>query len=337
MSNIYNYVEKYGDELIEEVRPLDALVFARIAYIHIEELKEKLPFNITDLNNYLHLIKISSKDQKLINLLSKKNRYKDLCIERCSNIFDEEKREQFFAVTINLMNHSSFITFRGTNKSVTGLIEDLDMSYKVIPSQIDAIKYLEEENLKSIYLGGHSKGGNLAIYAFLNSKFLKRKMIKKVFNFDGPGLLEIKNNKEVKKIDNYYPECSIVGRILNGIGNVNTIKSNKYGIEGHNIYNWVIKDSEFEQSLFLKESDIFSSATISFLNNVSKERIKVIIDYLYELIKRREFDLKKIDFQEFKNLILNAPIITDIEKKELLKYIKVFIKVSLPDVRKKEK
>ena len=145
MGNIYNYIENYCNDEIDEITYLDALIFSRLSYVHIEKLQDKLPFSIMDLNNYLNHLKISSKDKKLINLLSMKKRFKNLYIERCLNIEDDNKREQFFAVTIHLPHNNFFIAFRGTNKSIVGLIEDLDMSYKVIPSQEEAVSYLEGE------------------------------------------------------------------------------------------------------------------------------------------------------------------------------------------------
>ena len=144
MENIYDYIEKYGNEELCEINELDALIFARLSYIHIEELKNKLPFNITDLYNYLHLIKVSGRDKKLVELLSKKKRFKDLIIDNCYNVFNPNEVIQFCAINILLTDNTVFIAFRGTDKSIVGLMEDIDMSYKVIPSEICATSYLND-------------------------------------------------------------------------------------------------------------------------------------------------------------------------------------------------
>ena len=219
MKNIYDYIIECGNNELMEINELDALIFTRLSYIHIENLCNKLPFRIDDLNNYLDQIKISSKDKKLVNLLSQSRRFKDLVIKRCNFVFDEKKIVQFFALTILLPNNRLFIAFRGTDKSLTGLMEDLELSYREIPSQILAIQYIENENsLKKIYMGGHSKGGNLAQYAFLKSNLLLKRRIVKVYNFDGPGLLDNKKSVFSYKIINYYPNCSIIGRMLDSVG-----------------------------------------------------------------------------------------------------------------------
>ena len=95
MNNIYNYIEQYGNNDLIDINELDALIFTRLSYVHIEDLREKLPFRIEDLNNYIDKIKISSKDKKLVNLLSKTKRFKDIIINRCKYVFNEKKLFSF--------------------------------------------------------------------------------------------------------------------------------------------------------------------------------------------------------------------------------------------------
>ena len=335
MENIYDYIEKYGNEELCEINELDALIFARLSYIHIEELKNKLPFNITDLYNYLHLIKVSGRDKKLVELLSKKKRFKDLIIDNCYNVFNPNEVIQFCAINILLTDNTVFIAFRGTDKSIVGLMEDIDMSYKVIPSEICATSYLNDsKKYKKIYLGGHSKGGNLAVYSFLNANLLIKRKVKKVFNFDGPGLLNKKQSVFENRIINYYPNTSIIGRMLNGIGEYRVFKS-KYGLEGHNIYNWEVDNNKLKRSVFTSLSNEFSDATKRILSNISRERREVIISYFYEVINRRKINIKDFKFQDLKDLINDIPILTEIEKEELSRYFKIFVKVSMPQVNKK--
>ena len=337
MNNIYNYIEQYGNNDLIDINELDALIFTRLSYVHIEDLREKLPFRIEDLNNYIDKIKISSKDKKLVNLLSKTKRFKDIIINRCKYVFNEKKVIQFFAITIILPDNSLFISFRGTDRSLTGLMEDLELSYGEIPSQILAKSYIDEEpRLKKLYLGGHSKGGNLAQYAFLKSSILMKKRINRVYNFDGPGLLDERKSVFDYKIMNYYPNCSVIGRMLDSVGEKKVIKSLKKGIEGHNIYNWEIANDKFKNSSFTSLSDNFFIANTNLLKSIKIERRKIIINYFCQLLEKRKIQLTEFKFSEFRELINSMPEITEFEKDELIKYIKVLIKSLMPEISHKD-
>ncbi len=327
---IYNYILNNNDSL-NKINYLDALIFSRISYIHIEKIEDKLPFTINDLNNYLPLIKVSSMDKKLINYLKDSKRFKDILITRCKNIFDKEKIEQFFGITFLLPNKDLFISFRGTDKSMIGLMEDLDMSYKTIPSQIDALNYLEEEKgHKNIYIGGHSKGGNLSMYALINASLLKRMRIKKVYNFDGPGFLNLDNNYlNVKnKIISFYPNCSIVGRLMNNDSKRIVFKASKKGIEGHNIYNWKVENNEFVASEFLEISNKLKENTDNLLKEIEINKRGMIIKSLYSIFDKNTFNnIKTNGIVEVKKIIESIPNINKLEKELLLNYFILLIKI----------
>ena len=336
MENIYDYIEKHGNEELNEINEVDALIFTRLSYIHIEELRNKLPFNIVDLKNYLHLIKVSVKDKKLVELLSKAKRYKDLVIDNCYNVFNPNEVIQFCAINILLSNNDAFIAFRGTDKSIVGLMEDIDMSYKDVPSEICGSLYLNDmKKYRKLYLGGHSKGGSVAIYAFLNANLLTKRRVKRVYNFDGPGLLNMKQSVFIGRIINFYPNTSIIGRMLNRVGEYRVIKS-KYGLEGHNIYNWEIDNNKLKRSSFTSKSNEFYDANKRLLSKISKERRERIISYFYNIMSKRNINLRDFKWQDLKDIIDEMTDITKEEREELLNYLKVFIKVSMPKIEKIE-
>jgi hypothetical protein len=123
--------------------------------------------------------------------------------------------------------------------------------------------------------------------------------------------------------------------MLNPIGKICVLNCNKTGIKAHNIYNWIIKGNKFELSTFNSDRDSFALATKNFMSKINEKRREVIINYIYELIKRRELDISNFDLTAIKKLINSSPNLKDIEKEELIKYVKVFIKVSLPEIGKK--
>ena len=331
--NILDYVNKNKELINDKINTLDAMVFSRLAYIHFEELLDKLPLKIKELPKYIENIKINSHDKKLINYLKDNPRFNDLEIIRCKNILDKEKEEQFCAITIQLPNNYRFIAFRGTNKNIIGYKEDMNMSFMEIPSQIDAKKYVDEEKtLDYLYLGGHSKGGNLSMYAGVNTSIMKKRQIKRIYNFDGPGFLKIDNKfiKMKKKMVNYFPESCIVGRLMYNDNYINPVVTNKLGIEAHNLYNWKINNNDLEYGILKKCSDEFHEACIDAIENISVERKKLIINYLFNLIINGNIkNIKELTMDDVKKILNNTPKITKEEKSYLMNLMKKMLRCSI--------
>ena len=116
-----------------------------------------------------------------------------------------------------------FVSYSGTDDTILGWKEDLNMAYQMpVPSQEEAVEYLEKtvpHDGRMIRIGGHSKGGNLAIYAAVMCYDRLKRRIIGIYNNDGPGflesMLERKSYLEVKdRIKTIVPETSIVGMLL---------------------------------------------------------------------------------------------------------------------------
>ena len=334
MKNICDYAINYQNEKIENINELDALIFARLSYIHFEEIIDKVPLKIGEIPNYEKLLKINFRDKKLINILKTSLRYKDLEIINCENILDSDKEEQFFAMTIRLLNKDIVVSFRGTNKNLIGFKEDLNMSYGTIPSQISALEYINKiTKYRKMYLVGHSKGGNLAMYAGANLPFIKQRKLVSIYNFDGPGFLtsDSKCKKIQDKIINFYPETCIVGRMLENTAKCNVIRTNTFGIEAHNVYSWMIDDNMLVRGNFSTNSDEFASACETFILNVEPASRKIIVDFLYEMTIKGEIkNLKELNLDAAKEIIAKIPRISKQEKNSLITLMKSFMKALLP-------
>ena len=334
--NIYDYINNNNEELIE-INELDALIFARLAYIHIEMIKDKLPISIYNLSKIKNL-KINKKDLELLNLLKNNKRFKDLQIIRCEDILDKDKEEQFMAITIMIDSETVFISFRGTDKNIIGFKEDMNMCYGIIPSQMSSKDYLNSEKIyNNIYIGGHSKGGNLAMYSGIYCDSLHKRHIRKIYNFDGPGFLKLDNNfyKMKNKIINYFPESSVVGRMMYNDSTIYAVKSNKEGIEAHNVYYWIINDNTLKLGKLKKISNDFKEGCDHILEAIPNTRKKVIIDYIYSLMLKGEIsNIKELNIKKIKLLLDNSPKLTIEEKNELINFFKILIKAMLPKINK---
>lgn len=338
--NIFDYIISTKNEKLVELNTLDALIFTRLSYIHFEKITDKLPITINNLSNHLKDIHPSKLDKELIRLLKESKRFCDITIIRCRHISNSLQEEEFTAITILLPNKDKFISFRGTSKKLYDFKEDINMSFKEVPSSIDALKYLKEETkYHKLYLGGHSKGGHLAMFAASHINYFKALRINKIYNFDGPGFLEIdKSLKQIKnKIINYFPEGSIVGRIMLNPTPIIAIKTNKQGIEAHNLYNWKVEDNALVVGKLSSKSNEFHNICLHLLEVISKEKREMVINYIFLLIQRGEIkSIKELKITKIKAIINKSPHLLKEEKEELLKFFKILIQCSIPKIINKK-
>ena len=167
MANFLNYLEKNQKSFTEEAfNIVDSLILAYLSYLHFPNTKTKL--------KDLSVLKSAKtkKNKEFIKRVIASNRYKD--VELCFYVEDTNDliEKQFSAVTFLLPDNTMYISFRGTDSTLTGWKEDFNMSFMLpVPAQKEALNYVEKITKlipRKFYIGGHSKGGNLAVYAGCN-------------------------------------------------------------------------------------------------------------------------------------------------------------------------
>ena len=251
MSNIIDYIKWRGDLSFSQapINEIDNIILARFSY---------LPFKYIELNDMETIESISNKmkdfdierflwddDKEFIQILGQANRYKNLKTLNYVEIFDGAAEKQFAAITIMLPNKISYISFRGTDSSLVGWKEDFNMGFmENVPSQKEAVNYLNniaKKNRDKLIIGGHSKGGNLAVYSAIFCEDKIKNRIERVINADGPGfdksVIQTENYKKIlNKIETYIPQSSIVGRLLEHEEEYQVVKSIQKGVMQHDIY-----------------------------------------------------------------------------------------------------
>ena len=296
MMNIFDYVEKYGNLTFNEkdFNDIDNLVFCSLSYLN---------FSLSSINEanhtigylgreYLKIYKFSEikklgipqkNGYKLLKIVINKKRYKNIVLH--NYVYNANKDKQFSAMMFKINNNLEYICFEGTDDLVSGWKEDFEMSYKFpVPSQKDAIKYVNKYvkvNGPDIIIGGHSKGGNLALVSAMFIKQYKQFRIKKVYSNDGPGLREKEYNMgRYRRIKRKYihiiPEHSIVGMLLNNDNNF-VVKTNTRGILSHALAYWMIQDDQLIETKISNKSIEFENNLKLWLEkNNSKEREKLV-------------------------------------------------------------
>lgn len=179
-------------------------------------------------------------------------RFRTMCAHDYLSLFDAEQETQFAAMTFTAKKQFVYVGFRGTDTSLAGWKENFNMAFAdAVPAQHQAARYLEAIAAKTtgpLYVGGHSKGGNLAEYAALKASPETQARIGRVFIHDGPGFKEgTFSDKDYEplqgRIHKTIPTESFVGILLESQAPVHVVKSRAKGLDQHSVFSWEVDDA----------------------------------------------------------------------------------------------
>lgn len=162
-----------------------------------------------------------------------------------------------------------------------------------IPAQREALKYLEEyavNRLEPIRMSGHSKGGNIAVFAAAKADKEIQQRIVEIHNQDGPGFPESMMNDDgylsiIPKIYSFVPESSIVGILLEHMEPHTIIKSKKIGPLQHDPYSWeVMRDDFIHKEHMSGGSQFVDQATTAWLAGMTPEERSELSDVIFDFV-----------------------------------------------------
>lgn len=263
MANIFDYLkdvayDSYYDLPLNE---LDILTLIEITYLSFDNLVSTLPQRLLDLAPQVprEPTMLTSKNRlQLLDELAQHKRFKNCKLSHFINDIDPELQKQFAAMTYRVSLDTYLIVFRGTDDSIIGWKEDFHLTYmKEIPAQKHALRYLKNffahHPKQKVILAGHSKGGNLAIYAASQIEQSLQNQITAVYTFDAPGLhQELTQTAGYQRIMDrskiFIPQGSIIGMMLEIPAHQIIVQSTALGgIAQHDTFSWQIEDKHFVQ------------------------------------------------------------------------------------------
>lgn len=310
---IVDYVQSYGEYNFWRQSPtiVDGLVLATICYADLEVTPfgkiNNFNCTISELGQLVNVDDISRlmwnrvRGERLLSLAADSKRFDDVLMHDYRHDINADVQKQFTAVTFSLNTDAGYIdviAFQGTDDTLTGWKEDLNMSFtRHVPAQQLAVKYLEEIASLSdnkLVLVGHSKGGNLAVYAAMKSSRWTKKRIAAVYDYDGPGFLPntftaLEKVGVAGKIIKVVPENAFFGMLLDSDPYKRLIvRSDGRSIFQHDPLTWLIDDNG---NLELAENvSRLSKLTIRsirrWLTNLSMEQRREFVDGLYRAIAK---------------------------------------------------
>ena len=342
--SIFDYINKYGCYTFEEMEfnVVDNFIFSALAY---SDLGDYVSGNRLDKRTISEVGKAFFKDFdkkqknitavrvgiKVLREVMSTRRYGNLYLYNYSYIGDD--RQQFCALTIEINKKLVYVSYEGTDALISGWHEDFEMSYKFpVLSHRRAIDYLNRHflfNNKDIILGGHSKGGNLALVAGMYANFWVKDRIIKIYMNDSPGLrkkeIESKYYKSVEhKIVSIIPNYSIVGLLFRHSNNFRVIKSNKKGVYAHDMATWIVKDKDILEVQLSSFSKYLDDAMIRWLdryNDLEREKFTESLFMVFDRASVTSLD----DVLNNKKLILKLIVETKDIDKRTKKMLKEFV------------
>lgn len=344
--NIYDYIDNYGMYSFEEkeINEVDKMIFAFLSYAdYTGVFEEKRKLTINEISRML-VLKYKEKDNnivavresnKLLRYIKDVKRYKDCIIS--NYVYIGNKDLQFGALTIEYTKNDLYVSFEGTDQLFSSWKEDFVLSYEFpTASHKLAIKYLNKHltfTKKRVIVGGHSKGGNLALVASMYANMFVRKKIDCIFSGDGPGLLDKEfNSYRYEKIkDKYYhliPDYSFVGLFL-CTGNNKVCKCKYKSLLAHDSLFWEVEEDHFVETELSPLSTEIQKELKEWFYKYNNEEKKVFVANLMSVFERAGVD-SLLDIKEnaskLLNIIYEGKDIKGKDKTILTDFINVLIK-----------
>jgi|GEM_PF-472760 len=306
VSNIITYAKENADVPFS-VKPLNVLDLAVMSQIHYLDLGELDSTGITLAKaheqylskypaRYADLGLIIPQMYPLFVICANSKRYGGIVVKNRESITDDNRVVQFAAVTFKVQTGESIAVFKGTDDTIVGWKEDFYLMFdKPTESQTLAVQYLNKnfgrkKKERDLYVLGHSKGGNLALYSSAYASETVQDRIRSVVNFDGPGFSEgfyktdgFKRIKE--RVYSVIPQLSIVGRLFCHEEKSVVVKSCYVGAYQHDLLSWITEDDCFEVASKLDElSDKVEQKINSVCARLDFDQKRVFVEGLFSLM-----------------------------------------------------
>ena len=327
MGNIYTYLKWRGDLDFSE-RPfgeVDNLVLSELVYmdlagivptaehddsISLEEAAEQAQLQKR------HIMVVGSETEPILFCMARTNRFRHVRLSHYEDILDEETQTQFAALHIELNDGTTYIAFRGTDDNILGWREDFSMSFQLMPAQQHAAEYLQRSMQNPVMryrIGGHSKGGNLAVYASMSCSPSLQEQIVEVYSNDGPGMCEsivdmAEYQNIASKVIRIVPEFSVIGALFEQERPTKIVASSAAGFAQHDERTWQVEGDHLcevaERSQRCKFcNDIFDT----WLESVSMQQREAFTNDFFDALQaggcKRISELSKGGIEEVETIL----------------------------------
>ena len=355
MKNMLDYIKEFGHVSFEEraFSEIDALVLTELEYLPLEKVVPSDEngedfVTVKEIAEYMQEHKqelfdenpmmITQERHEVSQVIAEAPRFQSVKFFAVVSEWDKDTTKQFAAVTVEVEPSVRLVIFRGTDDTLIGWKEDFLMTYSpLVAAQTDAKEYLAKQASLwdgDLMISGHSKGGNLAIYAAATQVEDVQLRIVDIFCFDSPGLyrsvLETKGYQNIVPLAmRYIPQDSLVGLMLESEVPYVIVKSNATGAMQHSAMTWEIEDGQFiKMEKLTKNSQLNDQTFKKWTESVSDEELELFWNVFFELLFSVGIDTVNDLYGEFMHYVqefLKAAGNMDEEKRELLTRIALLL------------
>ena len=348
MKNMLDYIKEFGHVSFEEraFSEIDALVLTELEYLPLEKVVPSDEngenfVTVKEIAEYMQEHKqelfdenpmmITQERHEVSQVIADAPRFQSLKFFGVVSEWDKDTTKQFAAVTVEVEPSVRLVVFRGTDETLIGWKEDFLMTYSpLVAAQTDAKEYLAKQASLfdgDLMVSGHSKGGNLAIYAAATQEEDVQLRIVDIFCFDSPGLyrsvLETKGYQNIVPLAmRYIPQDSLVGLMLESEVPYVIVKSNATGAMQHSAMTWGIEDGQFiKMEKLTKNSQLNDQTFKKWTESVSDEELELFWNVFFELLFSVGIDTVNDLYGQFMHYVqefLKAAGDMDEEKREVL-------------------
>ena len=355
MKNMLDYIKEFGHVSFEEraFSEIDALVLTELEYLPLENVVPSDEngenfVTVKEIAEYMQEHKqelfdenpmmITQERHEVSQVIADAPRFQSLKFFGVVSEWDKDTTKQFAAITVEVEPSVRLVVFRGTDETLIGWKEDFLMTYSpLVAAQTDAKEYLAKQASLwdgDLMVSGHSKGGNLAIYAAATQEEDVQLRIVDIFCFDSPGLyrsvLETKGYQNIVPLAmRYIPQDSLVGLMLESEVPYVIVKSNATGAMQHSAMTWEIEDGQFiKMEKLTKNSQLNDQTFKKWTESVSDEELELFWNVFFELLFSVGIDTVNDLYGQFMHYVqefLKAAGNMDEEKRELLTRIALLL------------
>lgn len=307
--NMMDYLQWRGDLSFAQssFNEVDNLILAYLSYVNLDGAApgpgegEMTIKELSDKFFSLHTQEELQRDKSFIRFvpymmreMAGTRRFGTAVVRNYVSKTDQDTVLQFCALEILLEDGSSYVSFRGTDDTIVGWKEDFRLCNGVVPAEKEAAAYLNlvgKNTQNGLRVGGHSKGGNLAIYAAMDCDAAVQDQIMEVYNNDGPGfakeVLETPALARIRgRMRRIIPECSVVGMLLEHVVEAEVIKSTQKGILQHDGFSWEVLGPSFvycgDRSSMSK---LFDKTLKSWIGGMQPQQREDFISELFSVLE----------------------------------------------------
>ena len=268
--------------------------------VTLESLKEH-----PDFEKLFADVRYEKPNRALYERMVQGKRFRNLELNYYVNVIEERWETQFSAVTFTLGDGSHYVAYRGTDETIVGWKEDFNMAFLTpVPGQAISVEYLNRVARRfggPLYVGGHSKGGNLAVYSAMNCNPDIQDRILKIYSMDGPGfrpevLRECDYGKIADRVVKILPNSSLVGMIFESGMYFQVVKSKTFGLLQHDPYTWLVTGNHLVRAdrLYERRQQMDNNLN-QWILSLNEQQLRTFVDTLYQVITASQAD-NLIDF-----------------------------------------